>query len=79
MVINSCIAPTYLIIPTVHISNAIEITVLKEQDIIWILLDIRANLAVYLLSWLPAYLRNPLNIIWLLNIEYSTTIQKTYI
>lgn len=32
MVINSCIAPTYLLIPTVHISNAIQITVLKEQD-----------------------------------------------
>lgn len=34
MVINSCIAPTYLLIPTAHISNAIEITVLKEQDTI---------------------------------------------
>lgn len=60
MLINLPIAPAYLLVPTVHVTNAIEFTTSKEQGIIWILLDIRANLAVYL----PAHLRNPVNIIW---------------
>lgn len=74
MVIKLCIVP--MLIPTVHVSKAIEITVLKGAGHDLNLLDTRANFAVYLPSSLPAYLRNTLNLIWLLNMEYL--LQKTY-
>lgn len=51
MVINLYIVP--MLIPTVHVSSAIEITVLKGAGHDLNLLDIRANLAVYLV-YLPS-------------------------
>lgn len=48
-VFNSCIAPTHMFIPTVHISTAIE-TSFKGAEHDLYLVDIRVSLAVDLTS-----------------------------